>query len=638
MADLRATIRELRASSSGGLADLLTVWRSHDADAWSRRPAIYSLLGEKVLKEGEPLLAYDIVAEGMNYAPDDVRLRQLQGLALARSGANARARQLFEKLRAENNLDDETLGMLARTYKDDASLAKTRREAREFLQQAAAVYAEAYHLNGGYWTGINAATTALLVGKKREAAKLAATVRASCLRELKRTRGDKYWLLATLGEEALISRDWSQAADWYAQAGAIGRKRFGDLQSSRRNARLLLDYWKQDPAEIEWCLQIPHVIAFVGHMIDQPGRDQARFPAALEKEVAREIERRIESIGAQLSYSSAACGSDLLFLEAMLARGGEVVVVLPYGREQFVRDSVDVIPKGDWRARFDRVLARAAHVVTASRDRFGRGGVSYDYANHLVLGLARIRARRLETELSGLAVWDGAKGDGLGGTASAVNDWRHAGLHVEVIDPARILKQSRTRQNTPPTRRRKKASREIPSQIMSMLFADAVSYSALSEQQMPLFMRYFLGAIGRLVTKAGNKIVEKNTWGDGIFLVFANVQSAGEIALDLCDLIGSAPWQKHGLPESLNLRIALHAGPVYSLIDPITQKRGYVGTHVSRAARIEPVTPAGQVYASEAFAALAAAHGARGFACDYAGQTPMAKGYGTFPTYHVRRT
>lgn len=88
----------------------------------------------------------------------------------------------------------------------------------------------------------------------------------------------------------------------------------------------------------------------------------------------------------------------------------------------------------------------------------------------------------------------------------------------------------------------------------------------------------------------------------------------------------------------LNLRIALHAGPVYSFVDPITRKRGYGGTHVSRAARIEPVTPAGQVYASEAFAALAAAQGARGFACDYAGQTPMAKGYGTFPTYHVRRT
>jgi class 3 adenylate cyclase len=92
-----------------------------------------------------------------------------------------------------------------------------------------------------------------------------------------------------------------------------------------------------------------------------------------------------------------------------------------------------------------------------------------------------------------------------------------------------------------------------------------------------------------------------------------------------------------GLLSGLSLRIALHAGPVYKFTDPVTGDRSYGGTHVSRAARIEPITPPGQVYASEAFAALAAAQGLRSFNLDYAGQTPMAKGYGTFPTYNLRR-
>ncbi len=35
-------------------------------------------------------------------------------------------------------------------------------------------------------------------------------------------------------------------------------------------------------------------------------------------------------------------------------------------------------------------------------------------------------------------------------------------------------------------------------------------------------------------------------------------------------------------------------------------------------------------------AALAEAHGLSEFQCDYVGQTPLAKSYGTFPTYHVR--
>src|SRR6185437_2205856 len=96
--------------------------------------------------------------------------------------------------------------------------------------------------------------------------------------------------------------------------------------------------------------------------------------------------------------------------------------------------------------------------------------------------------------------------------------------------------------------------------------------------------------------------VVKSTWGDGLYLVFATVQEAGLFALDLSDLVTGADWASRGLPENLSLRIALHAGPVYGCRDPITGTWNYTGTHVSRAARIEPITPAGEVYASQAFA------------------------------------
>jgi tryptophan halogenase len=45
--------------------------------------------------------------------------------------------------------------------------------------------------------------------------------------------------------------------------------------------------------------------------------------------------------------------------------------------------------------------------------------------------------------------------------------------------------------------------------------------------------------------------------------------------------------------------IGLHAGPVYRYTDPVTRRPNYTGGHASRAARIEPITPPGQVYASE---------------------------------------
>jgi len=410
---------------------------------------------------------------------------------------------------------------------------------------------------------------------------------------------------------------------------------------------LLLRHWKADPSEIERCLQIPRVAVFAGHLIDQSGRGTPRFPKELEPTVANAIRQRLEEVGAGVGYSSAACGSDILFLEAMLDRGGEVVVVLPYEREQFIRDSVSVIPGSRWRARFERVLEHATRVVTASTQRLEIGGISHDYANQLLLGLASIRASQLETELTAVAMWDGLYGDGPGGTASAVERWRAIGLLVEIIDLVRLRKEAGTRfraetakarsRSKPKSRREKQAHHQFASRIMSMLFADAVGFSRLSEQEVPHFVQHFLGAIGRMISKLPREIVAKNTWGDGLYLVFSNVEAAGNFALDLCDLMTTKRWERCGLPSGLSLRVALHAGPVYEFNDPVTGSRSYGGTHVSRAARIEPITPPDQVYASEAFAAMAAAQRVTSFDLDYAGQTPMAKGYGTFPTYHVRR-
>jgi class 3 adenylate cyclase len=88
----------------------------------------------------------------------------------------------------------------------------------------------------------------------------------------------------------------------------------------------------------------------------------------------------------------------------------------------------------------------------------------------------------------------------------------------------------------------------------------------------------------------------------------------------------------------MGIRIGLHSGPAFPVVDPIIKQFNYTGVHVSRAARIEPITPPGAVYASQAFAALAEAVGVREFACDYVGKTVLAKNYGEFPTYRVRRT
>jgi class 3 adenylate cyclase len=635
------TVKALQSSAPLNLAELMAIWRSHDSKEWSRFPQGYRALVERILAHGEPLLAYDVVREGLGVWPADIRLRQLQGLALARSGAMERANAVLEKLRSESEADEETLGMLGRTYKDLAAAATIPAQRTHYLKRAAKAYSKAYRTSGGYWSGINEATTSLLIGKKERAYELASKVREQCLKEVADPSGDSYWELVTLGEAALICRDWPEAENWYARAAAEGKDRFGELNSSRRNARLILRHWNEDESWIDNFLRVPCVAVFAGHMIDRPTRSEARFPENLESAVANKIQQQIDSLKPGFGFSSAACGSDILFLEAMLARGAEVSVVLPYNREEFARDSVEIgSTSKNWRARFDRVLGRAARVITASNQRLAIGGVSYEYCNQLVLGLATIRAHQLDTELKPLAVWNGLPGDGPGGAASVIEMWRKFGYEPEVIDLAKILdgRASSGTKSRATTAAQSEDSSRFAARVVAVLFADTIGFSKLSEAQVPRFVEHFLGAIAQLAEKFSESIIAKNTWGDGLYFVFSDVDVAGNFALALADLVATTKWEEKGLPADLNLRIALHAGPVYEFNDPVTGSRSYTGTHVSRAARIEPITPRGQVYASEAFAALAAARLTAGFTCDYVGQTLMAKGYGTLPMYHVRRS
>ena len=92
-----------------------------------------------------------------------------------------------------------------------------------------------------------------------------------------------------------------------------------------------------------------------------------------------------------------------------------------------------------------------------------------------------------------------------------------------------------------------------------------------------------------------------------------------------------------GLSDASPIRIALHRGPVFRGFDPIMGRDNYFGSSVTKAARIEPVTPSGLVYASEAFAATLAAAGCDEFALEYMGRLSLAKAYGESRIYRLAR-
>lgn len=122
--------------------------------------------------------------------------------------------------------------------------------------------------------------------------------------------------------------------------------------------------------------------------------------------------------------------------------------------------------------------------------------------------------------------------------------------------------------------RRAAAHRQV---IMAILFADVVGYSKMGEMQVLTFVERFLGSVAALLDALpayGIKgCATKNTWGDGLYMVFSRVPDAGTFALLLSDLVQRVPWHKFGLPKSLAIRISLHAAPVHPIVDPVTQKK-----------------------------------------------------------------
>ena len=633
MASETRTDRVLKAldGARGSLQQLTEIWQARDV-AWYSGPKVYHQSAKTALDLGEGFLAYDIAAEGLAHFKSDPRLAQMQALSLARTGSPEAANVALRKLTDAGHQDEETLGLLARTHKDLWQLAIDEKDAKRHLKECFELYHHAYHTTGGYYTGINAAAVGLIRGKRSLARRIASEVQAICEERLTEDcGGEYYWLAATLAEALLIRGKLGEAQEQYTTAVGKGDQGPAALSSTRTQAQLLLGVLGEDPNRFDECFELPTVAAFAGHMFDASGRKSPRFPAGCAAAARRDLGKVLKQERVKIGYSALACGGDLLFTETLLKLGGEVHIVLPFEKETFRRASVDIAPGQNWGRRFEAVLKKAATITILNPSGDPTEPENYEFCNRAILGLARLKARSVGVDLKPVVMWDGQPGDGPGGTEAFVKRCR------KLADPV-ILK---TTEYLPGKPRRRKAAIPAVSQsqkIRAMLFADVVGFSKLDEPQIPAFVEHFMGAIAEALPKGRQAPLYRNTWGDAIYCVFRDVKDAGAFALALRDAVRGADWQKHGLPAGLSIRIGLHAGPVFECHDPVLKKRTYNGFNVNRAARIEPITEEGQVFVSQAFAALAAVVPKKNFRCDYAGTRQLAKKAGAIPVFVLRET
>ena len=245
------------------------------------------------------------------------------------------------------------------------------------------------------------------------------------------------------------------------------------------------------------------------------------------------------------------------------------------------------------------------------------------------MGLAVLRTRHLGSEVEQVAVWDGGPATGVSGTALNVARWRQAGLPQTII-PCGSLEEEDVN-DAPPVA---EAGHRV---VRAMLFGDVKGFSKLNDAELPHFVSVLWGAVGQTLHRYDPFISFANTWGDGLFVVFEDVGQAARCALELQAAMKKLDLAAAKLPAHLALRVGGHLGPAYAALDPVLKKTNYFGAHVSRAARIEPVTPEECVYVTETFAAALEFECGDEFSCDYVGMTESAKKYGAMRMFLLHR-
>lgn len=389
---------------------------------------------------------------------------------------------------------------------------------------------------------------------------------------------------------------------------------------------------------------MPSTVVFTGHMLDRPGRSAPRFAVTAADPIAQRIAQELEHLDGVEGYASAACGGDIVFHEAMLRRGGKIHIVLPCNAADFRKDCVEIGAAGDWGARFDRLLGEASSVEILGEEYASDNAMAAECCNRVIVGLAARTSMQRRDSLTLLALWDGRPGDAVGGTQSMVQFCMANGVRVRLMGDLAPTPVAESREllaaqaGATSVIRHASLAEEAPQQICAVVFADVVGFSKLRERDLPKFSRHYLAGVMKVLAAREIVPLVKNTWGDGLYLVFDSMRDAGLFAVDFRDLIVGTDWRSLGLPADFNVRIGVHAGPLYRIYDPVLSQWGYTGTHITRAARIEPTTPPGQVYASLAFSALAAAERVTEFSCQSVGRIAMAKGYGEMMAFRLERT
>jgi tetratricopeptide (TPR) repeat protein len=472
------------ALESGRIGDLLVL--ADEGPVAAFRSEAWIRAGTALRKSGQFLLALEYLGKGLAVEPRALTGLRETGICLQRLGMRgaaghslARARRHFETVLEEHPRDVETWALLGRVDKDawvaawrrDGSDEKTKRDdaADEGALLGAAIrsYDRAYRSSPGhYFSGINALVLmhlALHLGTDGGGSAHTRDIMAGAVRFAAENEADpqqRFWSLVTLGDLAVLDGTPDEVQRAYREAAAVPGVSWFELHSSHDQLLLLSELGFRPEAVAAGIavfdrrlqrLQRPedtwvprNVLLFSGHMVDGPGRQTPRFPAAAEPLAAAAIAETLAKLGADgsdLALCQAAAGGDLLFLEACQQRGVRCQVLLPFDEPAFVERSVlPAVDGARWRDRFFAALGAANTTVRVMPTELGPAPDGIDPFERCNLWLLYSALAAGLQKVRFIALWNGARGDGPGGTAHMVDEVKRLTGRVTVLDTRELFR------------------------------------------------------------------------------------------------------------------------------------------------------------------------------------------------------
>jgi tetratricopeptide (TPR) repeat protein len=430
--------------------------------------------GNSLLKLQQPGLALEQFDAALAIDPQDIEARQKRAICLGRLGRFEEAREWTQALTHDHPTDAECWALAGRVEKDGwigrwhpapgAAVAAAPGALKDLAAQedvslgdAIAPYRAAFMADPSHhYSGINAlALTVLRVhlggeSNPAETEALLGGVRWSVASALAHTPRD-YWARASQALLSLLCFDAAAVQRDHKAAVAAADRDWFALDSSLQALTLLSDLGFR-PAETALAIDIVareiqrlappfvprQVLLFSGHMVDAPDRAEPRFPAAMVPAAARAIAAAIEALGAgpgDLCLSQCAAGGDILFLEAAQARGVRCQVMLPFDEPEFIQRSL--LPSTDgatWRERWFAVRAKLVDPPRAMPDELGpppNGRSAYERCNDWLMNTALAWG---PDKTRFICLWNGAGGDGPGGTQHMMDEVKRRTGRVAWID------------------------------------------------------------------------------------------------------------------------------------------------------------------------------------------------------------